>query len=111
MSDDQDAIKAVLADFTPLGDDHPRAVETMDAVREMLEARAESQTSELTGELVQVDDSRVIRPGDTVILSTKHPLTEGQVLALKEQIVEQMPGIIPVIFDGVRIEGVFRADS
>lgn len=103
MSNDQDAIEAVLGGFVPIGDDHPRAAETYDAVKAMLEARTDE-----TAELVSVDDSRILRPGDTVIFATDRTLDAAQAEALKAQIVADMPGIIPVIFDGLRIEGVYR---
>lgn len=104
---EQEAINDVLAGFTPVGEDHPRAVETLDAVKAMLEARSDD-TTELSSELVQVDDSRIFRPGDVVVFSTDRPLTSTLVEQIKADLVEQMPGIVPVIVDGLRIEGVYR---
>jgi hypothetical protein len=109
VSDQTEMINSVLGDFTPIGEEHPVAQETMESVREMLEARG-TELQELSTIEASVDVG-VIRPGDTVIFSTRELLPADMVETLKAQISESLPGITPVILSGLRVEAVYRQED
>jgi len=81
----------------------------------MLEARAAGQQrlTEIDGELLSADVSAgtVIRPGDTVIFSTRDAVTVERVQQIRERLVEHLPGITPIVLDGIHIEGIYRPEG
>jgi len=112
MSDQHDLMNAVIGDYTPLGEEHPAAQETYESVREMLQARGE--------ELQQLDELEtistsyevgVIKPGDTVIFSTRDHISGHDADELKKHITKVLPGITPVILSGLRVEAVYRSED
>ena len=105
---EQDEIAAVLAGFQPVGDDNTHAVETMQSVRDMLEAR------NAEGELLETltVDTSVIKPGDTLILSCPADLTQQQVIEIKARVEEKLPGVTVVVFGGgLTVQGVYRKEG
>lgn len=119
MTDQTDLMADVLGQAQPVTNDHPVAQETYEAVKAALEARAAGTGRETTPESgfedewlsADVDSGTVIRPGDTVIFSTRDRITREHVEHLKEQLAETLPGIIPIVLDGIHIEGVYRRDD
>jgi hypothetical protein len=105
---EHDEIAAVLSGFQPLGDDNEHAVETMQSVRQMLEAR------NVEGELLETltVDTSVIKPGDTLLLSCPANLTNQQVIEIKAQVEEKLPGVTVVVFGGgLTVQGVYRKEG
>ena len=104
----------VLGDVQPVGEDHPAAQETLDSVRELLEARGQvaERIREIDSQLLSTESGfLVIKPGDTVLFSSRERITAEQAKDLKTHIEEVLPGITPVVLGGLRIEGVYRGDD
>lgn len=106
-----EAIDDVLGGFQPIGDDHPVAQQTFDAVKAALEARANGQVEATLSEAVSTFEVGVIRPGDTVVFSTRDPITAAQVVDLKQRIAEELPGIRSVILNAVTVEAIYRTEE
>src|SRR5436190_19230467 len=116
MSEQHDLIAAVLGDAQPVGDDHPAAVETYEAVRAALEARVNGLVGEVAelntlSETISGFEIGVIKPGDTVLLSTPEPIPPELIDGLKRKLTEELPGIKPVILNGLRVEAIYRGDD
>jgi hypothetical protein len=118
MSDQQqELIGEVLGDFVPITEDHPVAQETFDAVKAALEARAAGETPDIgvvpyTGELQELQYSGlevgIIKPGDTVILSTRDRHPHEHLKEFKRRMELELPGVKVVIMDGMRVEAIYR---
>ena len=116
----ENEIAEVLEGFTPVGEDHPAAQETREAVKEMLEARknlreAEVELHELQGELlsseIDVSDVNVIKPGDTVLFASRGPITQKRMEEIKAALQIELPGVNPVIMDGLTVQGIYRPEK
>jgi hypothetical protein len=118
MSDQQQGLIAdVLGGFEPIGNDHPVAQETFDAVKAALEARAAGETPDIgvvpyADELQELQFSGlevgIIKPGDTLILSTRDRHPHDHLVKFKGRMELELPGVKVVIMDGMRVEAIYR---
>lgn len=113
MNDQGQLIEQVLGQVQPIGEDHPVAQETYDSVKAMLEARAAGELIEGTTEFLSaaVDSAVVIRPGDTVLFSTRDRQPDDIIVDLKRRLEAELPEINAVILDGITVTGIYRREE
>ena len=115
MADQDDLIDAVMDEFIPLGEDHPVAQETFDAVKAALDARSNGHvetTETVTTELLTASvDTGIVRPGDTLILSSRDGLPPNVLAELRQRVADELPGVRAVILDGLTVEGIYRREG
>lgn len=108
---DADAIAEVLADFTPLGEDHPVAQQTLEAVAADLRARHGLPVEIPQPITVDVIPGVIVRPGDVLILEVDRAITIRHAEHVRESVMARLPGLADVIVLGAHIGGVYRKED
>lgn len=58
-----------------------------------------------------IDDGQVIRPGDTVIISTHAQTGRYEAERIRNEIADRLPGVTVLVLDRMSVTGIYRPDE
>lgn len=111
MSDDDEAM-AVLADVVPLGPDHPNTVALGEAVKAHVATRPPPAPKPVSP-WTPAEASGIAQPGDVLVLGYggDRQLTDVDVAALRDRVLERLPGVADVIIVPFNLVAIYRGGA